>query len=259
MKAKNYGYVLGREEVYKATDKVWPCRKVNDIVEGIELRLSNMAGGYPFKFAGKQWASSEQLYLCGEFSNENEHHISIQQEIYNAKSGYAAKRFVKSKYKNYVRSDFEGEFRLQWMLFVVWMKCLENEDFREKLLSLPDDVIIVEDTTTDINSTASIWGCENKELRNIRKLKEKEIMSRSEHMTKKKLEELVNVETNDIRSHGKWIGQNNMGKILMICRQCIRDGSQPDIDYELLRGKRIHIFGELLTFEESTTPLFREG
>lgn len=63
---------LGREERIVASEQpVWCFKKVTDIVEGIEMRLSNMAGGYPFEFAGVNWASSEQLYLCGEFTDED--------------------------------------------------------------------------------------------------------------------------------------------------------------------------------------------
>ena len=42
--------VLGREEVYKAFSRVWSFKQVDDIVNGMELRLTNMAGGFPFEF-----------------------------------------------------------------------------------------------------------------------------------------------------------------------------------------------------------------
>lgn len=68
---------LGREERLVASElPVWCFKKVTDIVEGIEMRLSNMAGGYPFEFAGVRWPSSEQLYLCGEFTD-----TEIQREL----------------------------------------------------------------------------------------------------------------------------------------------------------------------------------
>ena len=144
---------LGREERIVASEApVWCFKKVTDIVEGVELRLSNMAGGYPFVFAGVNWPSSEQLYLCGEFTDS-----TIQQELLSQTSGYAAKRFIKAKYKTLVRADFTT-FRLQWMLFVVWQKCLGNEAFRKKLLSLPEGIILIEETTLDTGGTAQIWG-----------------------------------------------------------------------------------------------------
>ena len=41
-----------------------------------------------------------------------------------------------------------------------------------------------------------------------------------------------------------------MGKILMICRKCLADGTEPDIDYELLRNKNIHLLGKKVNFEK---------
>jgi hypothetical protein len=67
-------WVLGHGEVYKASSQVWSFKYVDDIVEGINLRLSNMAGGFPFDFMGHHWKDSERLYLCGEFSNDTERH-----------------------------------------------------------------------------------------------------------------------------------------------------------------------------------------
>ena len=98
--------VLGREEVYKASSRVWSFHKVDDIVEGINIKLSNMVGGFSFKFAGTEWKDSERLYLCGEFSSNTDEHNRIQSAIISSKSGYAAKRFVKTPKKKFVRDDF---------------------------------------------------------------------------------------------------------------------------------------------------------
>ena len=141
-------YNIGREEVYQASSRIWSFKQVDDIVNGITLRVTNMAGGYPFECGGRVWADSERLYLCGEYSNDTEEHLGIQKELCSATSGYAAKRFYKAKHKKQVRSDFK-EFRLQWMLFCVWTKCQGNEDFRKLLQSIPHDAILVENTTTD--------------------------------------------------------------------------------------------------------------
>ena len=48
---------------------------------------------------------------------------------------------------------------------------------------------------------------------------------------------------------GVFRGKNVMGKILMVCRDALRNGSEPQIDYALLREKRINLLGHLLTFE----------
>lgn len=78
-------------------------------------------------------------------------------------SGFAAKRFVKNKYKRFIRSDF-STFRIQWMIFVVWMKCKDNADFANMLLLLPHNIIIIEDTTKRHSDTKEIWGCTNQAL-----------------------------------------------------------------------------------------------
>lgn len=235
---------LGREERLVASElPVWCFKKVIDIIEGIEMRLSNMAGGYPFEFAGVNWASSEQLYLCGEFTDE-----AIQQEFLSVTSGYAAKRFIKAKYKQQVREDFPT-FRLQWMLFVVWQKCLGNADFRAKLLSIPEGVILVEETTLDTGGTAQIWGCKNPELIDYRKeLADRITRWSGATLTKKALDLKINIETNKVRNIGEFIGQNNIGKILMICRRCLLEGTEPPIDRTLLNSANITILGNHLTF-----------
>lgn len=235
---------LGREERLVASElPVWCFKKVTDIVEGIEMRLSNMAGGYPFEFAGVNWASSEQLYLCGEFDDK-----AIQQELLSVTSGYAAKRFIKAKYKKQVREDFPT-FRLQWMLFVVWQKCLGNADFRTKLLSIPDGVILVEETTLDTGGTATVWGCKNPELIAYRKELTDRIKRWSgANLTKKALDHKINIETNKIRNIGEFIGQNNIGKILMICRRYLIEGIELPIDRSHLNSANITILGNSLTF-----------
>lgn len=235
---------VGREERLVASQHpVWCFKRVTDIVEGVELRLSNMAGGYPFKFTGVNWASSEQLYLCGEFTDE-----TIQRELLSVTSGYAAKRFIKAKYKAQVREDFPS-FRLQWMLFVVWQKCLGNADFRAKLLSIPEGVTLVEETTLDTGGTAQIWGCKNPELIAYRKELTDRIKRWSgANLTKKALDLKINIETNKVRNIGAFVGQNNIGKILMICRRCLIEGIEPPIDRALLNSANITIFGNRLTF-----------
>lgn len=244
---KKENIILGQVETYKASSKVWSFKRVDDIVNGINLKLSNMVGGFPFEYAGKVWKDSERLYLCGEFSHNTEEHRHVQNLILAAKSGYAAKRFYKTPNKELVRNDF-NKFKLQWMLHCVWEKCKGNEDFRRLLLSLPSDIILVENTTTDNGGSAEFWGCRNRELLKKRKAVEKQIREQCKGMSKKEVELLVNVETNKINDIGEWHGQNNIGKILMICKQCLDNGTTPDIDYDILNLSNIYIQGNLLCF-----------
>ena len=242
--------VLDREEVYDPmTQNVWPFKHVDDIVEGIKLDLCNMTSCYPFEVEGVRWRSSEELYLAGEFSNNTTEHFAIQEELKAAKSPYAAKRFVKGKHRKEVREDFT-EFRTQWMLWCVWQKCKGNIDFRRKLLSIPDDVILVEETTTDTGGSGQIWGCANRELVDARTAVAQSVREKRSNLSKKNLAFLINVETNAVRNVGIFSGQNNIGKILMLCRDCIKRGIEPDIDLELLRSKNIHILGKCLTFQD---------
>ena len=240
--------ILGQTEVYVCeTQNIWSWHRVSDVVEGIELRLSNMAGGFPFEAAGRTWPTSEQLYLAGEFTNP-----SIQQELLEAKSGYAAKRFIKAKYKKVVREDFTT-FRLQWMLWVVWQKCKGNEAFRKLLLSVPDDAVLVEDTTTDNQGTAEIWGASNPIQREAKAAAREAYTQLIGHRFRSKKEAEAKIEAlaiQDTRHIGKFVGQNNIGKILMICRQCLIEGTEPTIDYILLNQSKITIFGQVLTFSE---------
>lgn len=242
--------ILDREEVYDPTvQNVWPFKHVDDIVEGIKLDLCNMTSCYSFEVDSVKWRSSEELYLAGEFSNNSAEHCSIQEELRATKSPYASKRFVKGKHRKQVREDFL-EFRTQWMLWCVWQKCRGNINFRRKLLSIPNDVILVEETTTDTGGSGQIWGCANRELVEARKIIAQSITEKHTDLTKKNLDFLINVETNAIRNVGIFRGQNNIGKILMICRDCIKRGIKPDIDLNLLRSKNIHILGKRLTFQD---------
>ena len=74
-------------------------------------------------------------------------------------------------------------------------------------------------------------------------------MHNHKDMKHKDLKHLINVETNKINDIGVWKGQNNIGKILMICRDCLIEGSEPEIDYDLLQQSNIYLFGKKLSFE----------
>lgn len=113
--------------------------------------LGNMKGGIPFTALGQNWRSSEHLYLLGEWSLADQE--DIQRDVLSAPSGYAAKRYKKAKHKKEIRSDF-STFRHHWMLWTVWQKC-SNPDFRKRLLSLPDDAVIVE-----VEKNDPVWAAE---------------------------------------------------------------------------------------------------
>ena len=103
--------------------------KPHDTCDNIEIHLGNQAGGFPFYCLGTDWRSVEHLYLCGEFSLEGDLCKTIQENIRTATSGYAAKRYKKSKHKKHMRSDYNT--------------------FRKHLLSIPADYTIVEVVKND--------------------------------------------------------------------------------------------------------------
>lgn len=250
---------LGRVERYDATQvHCISFSKASDIVDGINVRFTNMAKGYPFQFRGFKWHDSEMLYLCGEFSENSPLHQTIQEQMRNQTSGFASKLFVKDKYKNFIRQDF-ADFRLHWMLFVVWMKCKGNAEFATLLSQIPQDAIIIEDTTKQHGDTKEVWGCSNTELAirraELKKKVTRQAKSDNPKISKAALKRIVNSETCKVNGIGTFVGQNNLGKILMICRDCIIQGVEPPIDYALLESKDIHIMGKRLTFPTNNTPM----
>ena len=179
--------------------------KPHDICVGIELHIGNQAGGFPFDSLDTHWRSVEHLYLCGEFSLEGDLYKAIQEDIRTATSGYAAKRYKKSKHKKHMRSDY-NTFRTDWMLWCIWQKCLRCEAFRNHLLSLPADYVIVEVVKND-----PVWAAWPDE-------------------------------------QGVLVGQNGVGKILTICRNCLLQHTTPKINTDLLNAVGIYILGKRVTF-----------
>ncbi len=74
-------------------------------------RLGNMSGGFHFTLFDMKWYSSEHLYLCGEWSRDDDKCIEAQQYVRMMPSGAWAKRCSKANYGAYIRDDF-ASFRL---------------------------------------------------------------------------------------------------------------------------------------------------
>lgn len=258
-KANTFEIILGRVEHINASHfNCLSFSKASDIVNGINVRLTNMAGGYPFDFAGTTWHDSEMLYLCGEFSEKSPLHQNIQEQIRNQTSGFAAKRFIKNKHKGLIRKDF-ADFRVQWMLFVVWQKCKGNAEFARLLSQISKDAVIIENTTKQRCESKEVWGCSNHELTIYRDLVANKVVEQAKvsnpKISKKALIELVAQETGKINNIGIFTGQNNLGKILMICRDCLIQGVEPPIDNALLNRSNIYILGRQLSFPTDKTSM----
>lgn len=244
--------VLGRTEVYDASKlNCWGFCKTTDVRDRITLKLGNLCKDYPFILNGHFFSASEQAYLCGEFSLNSALHEAIQHNLMRETNAFLAKKVIKRRNIGHIRSDWK-EIRLQWMLYVVWQKCIGNADFRNLLLSLPYDAVIIEDSTANYGATSMVWGAKNKELRQARRMRKKELTTQYPTMKKKDLNELIAQECNGINGIGCFIGENNMGKILKMCQIALKHNITPPINYELLREKKIYLFGKLLTFETET-------
>ena len=244
--------VLGRMETYDASKlNCWAFRKSTDERNGITLSLGNLCGGYSFPLCGHIFHTSESAYLCGEFSLNTPAHAEIQQELLEQKNGFVSKKFIKSKYKEYIREDWEG-IRLQWMLYTVWHKCIGNEAFRDLLLSLPKDAVIIENSNkvrgrVNGSNLDMVWGAKNDALKEF----ENQLKFQEKHAPFLKPEYLKKLEEDKARIYyvGCYEGQNNMGKVLKLCQIALLNKVAPPIDYDLLREKQIYLFGELLTFD----------
>lgn len=247
-----------RTEVYDCSQyEIWSFRKANDeVVVGdttIENSLGNMCGGFDCCLNGVHFHSSESAYIAGMFSNPTEEHLSIQRELMDVVSGYGAKKDVRHKYEHLKRADWET-FNVEWMKYVVWTKCLENKKFQELLMSVPEDAIIVENTSFQKakkgKDTSLFWGAKNPKLKAAVQIIEEYIDITAWNKSPKDRERRKNQERNKIRFLGEYTGVNCMGKILKMCQISLLNNTKPKIDYFLLQSKTIYLNGKLIEFDK---------
>ena len=240
--------VFDREECYDATRYMcFPFKTGDDYVNGIKVDLGNQLNGYPFKYMGIEWLNSELLYLCGQFSNNTTEHIKIQRALAAENNGYLAKKNIKYPNAKLIRDDWDIEIAANWMLFVIWQKCRGNTDFVAKLKSIPREAIIIEESTKE--TTGKIWGCHNSIREESTPIALRYVEYKNPFATKKALNQLKEEMRNSLTYIGCYeSGKNIMGKCLKIVQLALFDGKEPKIDYDLLKSKQIHLFGELLTF-----------
>lgn len=243
-----YGYLV-REEVYDASSlNCCAFRRGTDVKDGVALALGNMVSGYPFEMQGVRFHNSECAYIAGAFSDGSIRHQALQGELADCTNGFLAKKAIRKPNEAIKRADWE-EFNVMWMLYVVWMKCLGNGDFRKLLLSLPSDAVIIEDSTFQAGRTATVWGTRNLEMKKRLNLYKKELKAQgfNKAAIKRMQDEKRLVEWGKI---GFFAGKNVMGKILMLCRDALVSGGEPCIDYALLGDKHIHLLGKEVSFNQ---------
>lgn len=249
MNIQNYILAFSDVEVYNAsTQNCYAFRHGYDVRQGLSLSLGNMVRGYDFDLQGIHFHNSECAYIAGAFSDGTDAHLAIQSQLVACDNGYAAKKTIRKPHDNEKRADWVT-FNVEWMKYVVWQKCLGNEDFRGLLLSFPKNAVIIEDSTFQKGSTATVWGTRNDELKKRLNHLRKEL--KAQGMCKAAIKrEQDKMRLGEWATVGLFVGQNLMGKILMACKEALEYGSEPNIDYALLNSKHINILGKKLSFNQ---------
>lgn len=240
-------YHLGHDETYKASSKVWSFQFVKQKVYGTNQYALSLVKPFNFLFAGKVWSDSEQLYHCGRYYGDSDIGKKAQQLIATTSHRTIA-RYRAYKLGKAVENEGLRNVKLDWMLFCVWQKCQANNNFRNVLLNIPQEVTIVFDTTYEIDGETRRWGCTNLELANKRANAATVMMNKEQKVQRNIKRHFIDEEINKINDVGVWKGQNNFGKILMICRDCLQESISPNINYDLLNQQRINIMGRELRF-----------
>lgn len=244
---------IRRREEYDASKCLcYAFRKKEDLHKDVYIPFGNMNNGFPYKIAGVTFKQSEGAYISGMFSLNTPEHIAVQQELAVAKSGMDAKKDIRHSHKDIARKDWY-DFNVEWMLYCVWKKCQGSRKFRDLLLSIPRGAVIIEDTSFQpvrTNDTSAFWGCRNADIRSFNGLVEEYVNLTNKDKNKAEKGRIMQEYRNDFCNYGVFRGTNAMGKILMLCKQCLHEGTAPDIDYELLKSKNIYIFGKRLDFDK---------
>lgn len=237
----------------------WSFRKSDDEKEEMLNDLGNMCQGYPFKVCGERFLNSECAYISGMFSQNTTKAIEIQRELQKSDNGYEAKKSIRRKYEQVglSREDWNS-YNVHWMLFVCWCKVTQNKKFAEKLRKIPPYAMIVENSTFQKaqkgKDTAAFWGMRNQAIKDATETLETAAKVQNHSAPKKDVEKAKMAARNSVNHIGTWEGVNCMGKILTICKHCLETGTEPPIDYNLLRSKNIYLFGKLLTFDDKPEP-----
>lgn len=256
-KVKVEDIVFNRSEMYDtANQRVWAFRNRGDYRfdcsdNKIVLDLENMVNE-SVEVNGIKFANSECLYICGLYSDGNTQSTQIQNTLATHRNGLFAKknfRYRTNDYCQYKRSDWT-DFNVEFMKWVIKMKIDSNPQFRQLLLSIPSNVMIVEDVSFQpaTSATRLFWGAENSELKCMKKESLKKLKKILFDKGIKYSKEDGKYLYNSIFNNGTYYGINMMGKILTYMKICLKEGFQPEIDYDLLNSKDIWLCGKKLVF-----------
>ena len=236
----------------------WSFNRKDDVRDGINLKLGNMSNGYGVKVLGIDFPNSEVPYQLAIFNNEKDS-IKLQEEIVDPQNGWIGRGLqMKRKYiygrefKRFLRdSEFENSKEMwcfEWMKWVVWEKVRQNEEFKNILLRIPKNAVIIEQAQhRPQKDKPSIWGAWNEEIK-----KERDILvtfSEIEHGLSK-VEDSVPIESvpYQVNNVGTWVGENSMGQILTMAKLALNEGINLPIDADMLNEAKINWFGKVLQF-----------
>ncbi len=242
---------LNKEESYDCSSmEVWSYRKGGDVRDGINLRLGNMCNGFPFTMARVRFHNSECAYIAGAYAGNDAESIRIQELIAGETNGQKCKRLyrMRPEFIRFMRDDFY-EYNVQWMMFVIWQKCLHNNDFASLLRQLPVGAHIVENTSLHKGPTALFWGAKNPELMKVRSAAEGKVAAGQSFRYKKELRYAQMIAGNRINNTGIFSGRNVMGKIIKLCSLALIFGEEPPINYPLLAGEKLYLAGHLIELQ----------
>ena len=235
----------------------WSFNRKDDVRDGVSLKVGNMSNGYGVKLLGIDFPNSEVPYQLAVFDN-SEKSIEIQKEIVDPQNGWLTnglkmkRKFIKSEegsvdeYWRYRRdTEFEKGKQLwcyEWMKFIIAEKVRQNKGFRDILLSIPRDAVIIEQAQKEKETQ---WGAWNDEL-----LYERNIVIKSaqfENGVGKNAKAVRDV-TCLVNNVGEWVGENAMGQILTMAKLALYDRVEMPIDEKILNDANINWFGHVLQF-----------
>ena len=242
---------LLKDEDYDCSKlNVWSFRKKTDVRAGVNVNFGNMVNGFPFTVAGVKFTNSEMAYIAGAFAADDTRSVSIQGEVASCTNGLKGKRiFRNSPYSEHAREDFYT-YNVQWMMYLVWQKCIQCSEFSELLKQIPVDAIVVENSSFHKGETSTFWGAKNQELKIAGKVAEATVQRESFRFKKDYIQSQM-IARMDLSDVGHFVGKNVMGKIIKMCSLCLIYGQELNIDYELLRTKKLYWFGKPLDFDRN--------
>lgn len=236
----------------------WSFNSKNDVRDGIKLQLGNMANGFGVNVLGIDFPNTEIPYQLAIFNNEKDS-IKLQEEIVDPSKGWLGnglkmkRKFIYAQeYKRYLRdTEFENGKEMwcfEWMKWITWEKVRQNKEFKNILLSIPKNAIIIEQAQKrPTKDRPSMWGAWNEELK-----KERNIIIRTAQIENglKKGSKATQVQDvlYAVNNVGTWIGENSEGQILTMAKLALNEEINLPIDADMLNEAKINWFGKVLQF-----------